>query len=98
MTAHGCGAATAAASAAVTLVRGAGLLDAARVGPAQIAAELGGLSPAKLHAAELAADALARALGAAAAAQAQLRAGPEPDPGGDERRRRQRRGRAPRRG
>ncbi|HET9104894.1 MAG TPA: tRNA 2-thiouridine(34) synthase MnmA [Solirubrobacteraceae bacterium] len=71
-TAHGCGAATAAASAAVTLVRGAGLLDAARVGPAEIAAELGGLSPAKLHAAELACDALARALGAAAAAQGDL--------------------------
>ena len=69
--ARGCGAATAAASAAVTLVRGAGLLDAARIGPAQIAAELGGLSAAKLHAAELAADALARALGAAAA-QARL--------------------------
>src|SRR5205807_9055836 len=37
-----------------------------------IAAELGGLSPAKLHAAELAADALARALGAAARQSAAL--------------------------
>ena len=63
--AHGCGAATAAGSAAVTLARGQSILDAARIGPAQIAAELGGLSPAKLHAADLAADALARALGAA---------------------------------
>src|SRR5690349_6521885 len=63
--AHGCGAATAAGSAAVTLVRGTGVLDAARIGAQQIAEELGGLSPAKLHAAELAADALARALGAA---------------------------------
>ncbi|HTU88358.1 MAG TPA: tRNA 2-thiouridine(34) synthase MnmA [Solirubrobacteraceae bacterium] len=63
--ARGCGASTAAGSAAVTLVRGAPVLDAARIGPAQIAAELGGLSPGKLHAAELAADALARALGAA---------------------------------
>ncbi len=70
--AGGCGAATAAASAAVTLARGAGLLNAARIGPRQIAAELGGLSPAKLHAAELAADALARALGAAARAGAHL--------------------------
>ena len=34
-------------------------------GPSEIADELGGLSPGKLHAAELAADALARALGAA---------------------------------
>ena len=61
--AEGCGAATAAGSAAVTLVRGRGVLEAARIGAAEIAAELGGLSPGKLHAAELAADALARALG-----------------------------------
>jgi tRNA-specific 2-thiouridylase len=71
-TAEGCGAATAAGSAAVTLVRGAGLLQAARLGPAQIAAELGGLSPGKLHAAEVAADALHRALGAAARASGAL--------------------------
>jgi tRNA-specific 2-thiouridylase len=64
--AAGCGAATAAGSAAVALVRGKRLLDAARIGPPEIAAELGGLSPGKMHAAELAADALARALGAAA--------------------------------
>lgn len=64
--AEGCGAATAAGSAAVTLARGRSVLDAARIGPRQIAEELGGLSPGKLHAAELAADALARALGAAA--------------------------------
>jgi tRNA-uridine 2-sulfurtransferase len=64
--AEGCGAATAAGSAAVTLARGCSVLDAARIGPRQIAEELGGLSPGKLHAAELAADALARALGAAA--------------------------------
>jgi tRNA-specific 2-thiouridylase len=70
--AEGCGAATAAGSAAVTLVRGAPLLDAARVGPADIARELGGLSAAKLHAAEVASDALARALGAAARARGAL--------------------------
>jgi tRNA-specific 2-thiouridylase len=70
--ASGCGAATAAGSAAVALVDGAAVLDAARVGTAQIAAELGGLSPGKLHAAELAADALHRALGAAARAGAAL--------------------------
>jgi tRNA-uridine 2-sulfurtransferase len=68
--ASGCGAAIAAASAVVELVRGAGLLDAARVGTHAVAAELGGLSPGKLHAAELAADALHRALGAAARADA----------------------------
>jgi tRNA-specific 2-thiouridylase len=70
--AHGCGAAIAAGSAAVELVRGAPLLEAARMGAAEIATELGGLSPAKQHAAELAADALHRALGGAARAQAQL--------------------------
>ena len=63
--ARGCGAATAAASAAVTLVRGAHVFEAARVGADQIEAELGGLSAAKRHAAELASDALGRALGAA---------------------------------
>jgi tRNA-specific 2-thiouridylase len=66
--AAGCGATHAAASAAVALADGADLLGAARVGTHEIAAELGGLSPGKLHAAELAADALHRALGAAVAA------------------------------
>ncbi len=67
--ASGCGAAQAAASAAVELVRGASVLDAARVSAATVAEELGGLSPGKLHAAELAADALHRALGAAVRAR-----------------------------
>jgi tRNA-specific 2-thiouridylase len=70
--AEGCGALTAAGSAAVTLVDGAPVLDAARVGTREIAAELGGLSPGKLHAADLAADALHRALGAAVRAGAAL--------------------------
>src|SRR5579884_174305 len=63
--AWGCGAATAAGSAATALARGRSVLDAARIGASAIVAELGGLSAAKLHAAELAADALARALGLA---------------------------------
>jgi tRNA-uridine 2-sulfurtransferase len=71
-TARGCGAATAAASAGVTLVRGLHVLDAARLGAGDVADELGGLSPAKRHAAELAADALARALGAAVRAHARV--------------------------
>jgi len=75
--ASGCGAAIAAGSAAVALVDGAPVLDAARVGPHEIAAELGGLSAGKFHAADLAADALHRALGAAARAGAAL----APDPG-----------------
>ncbi len=70
--ASGCGAALAAGSATVALVRGAPLLTAARVGVEEISAELGGLHPAKRHAAELAADALHRALGAAARASAAL--------------------------
>src|SRR3954462_3230069 len=64
--AEGCGALSAAGSAAFLLVEGELLLDAARVGVNAIVAELGGLSPGKLHAADLAADALHRALGAAA--------------------------------
>jgi tRNA-uridine 2-sulfurtransferase len=74
--ASGCGAAIAAGSATVELVRGASLLAAARIGAREIAAELGGLSPAKLHAAELAADALHRALGWVALERAKLEPGP----------------------
>src|SRR4051794_35646782 len=74
--ASGCGAMVAAGSAAVALVSGAQVLDAARVGTGAIAAELGGLSPGKLHAAELAADALHRGLGLAARADAAVAADP----------------------
>jgi tRNA-specific 2-thiouridylase len=70
--ARGCGAIVAAGSAVVALVRGAPLLDAAKIGAEEIARELGGLSPAKRHAAELAADALHRALGGAARTHAAL--------------------------
>ncbi|HSZ13631.1 MAG TPA: tRNA 2-thiouridine(34) synthase MnmA [Solirubrobacteraceae bacterium] len=70
--ASGCGATLAAGSAVVAMLRDAPLLAAARIGPRQIAHELGGLSLAKRHAAELAADALHRALGAAARARAAL--------------------------
>jgi tRNA-specific 2-thiouridylase len=68
--AEGCGAARAAGSAVVELVENRSLLDAARVTPDDVAAALGGLIPSKRHAAELAADALHRALGAAAKAGA----------------------------
>jgi tRNA-specific 2-thiouridylase len=70
--ASGCGATIAAASAAVELVTGAPVLEAARISSARVAAELGGLSIGKLHAADLVADALHRALGAAARADARL--------------------------
>ncbi len=68
--ASGCGAIRAAGSATVEMVCGEPLLEAARVGATEVAAALGGLSAGKFHAADLAADALHRALGAAAAAQA----------------------------
>jgi tRNA-uridine 2-sulfurtransferase len=64
--AEGCGAARAAGSAVVELVEGAAFLDAARVTIDDVAEALGGLVPPKRHAAQLAADALHRALGAAA--------------------------------
>jgi tRNA-specific 2-thiouridylase len=70
--ASGCGATIAAGSAVVALLRGTPLLQAARIGAHEIALELGGLSATKRHAAELAADALHRALGGAAREQAAL--------------------------
>ncbi len=70
--ASGCGAVVAAGSATVELVRNGSLLDAAKLGAEDIAEELGGLSPAKQHAAELAADALHRALGWALRRQTRL--------------------------
>jgi tRNA-specific 2-thiouridylase len=65
--AGGCAAARAAGSAVVELIRGRPVLSAARVSPEAVSEELGGLSPERRHAAELAADALHRATGAAAA-------------------------------
>jgi len=75
--ASGCGAVVAAGSAVLALVRGAPVLDAARIGSAEVAEELGGLSPGKHHAADLAADALHMALGAAVAATGAVE--PNPD-------------------
>jgi tRNA-specific 2-thiouridylase len=63
--AEACGATIAALSATAELVKGMDVLDVARLGAHEVAAELGGLSAGKFHAAELVADALARALGAA---------------------------------
>lgn len=61
--ASGCGATTASGSAAVTLAEGLDLLDAAKIDAAAISEELGTLSPGKFHAADLASDALAVAIG-----------------------------------
>ena len=56
--------------------RGSSVLEAALLGGDRIAATLGGLGPQGRHAAELAADALHRALGAAASGRAALAAPP----------------------
>jgi tRNA-uridine 2-sulfurtransferase len=74
--ADGCGALTAAASAIVESIEGAPFFSACLLGPDRLAKELG-LSPPKRHAAELAVDALHRALGAAAKGAA-VRVGAEP--------------------
>ncbi len=59
---EGCAASAAAAAATAELADGASVLEAARIGPDEIEAELGGLAPTHRHAAVLAADALHRAL------------------------------------
>ncbi len=65
--ATGCGAARAASAAAAELADGLPLAEAAMLDAAAISAELGGLSSAGAHAADLAAEALHRALGVAVA-------------------------------
>ena len=70
--AEGCGATRAATAAVAEIVDGAAVLDAARVGTDEIDLALGGLTPAKRHAAQLAADALHRALAQAAASDRML--------------------------
>lgn len=73
--AEGCGATRAATAAVAEMVDGKAVVDAARIGTDEVDAALGGLTPAKRHAAQLAADALHRALAAAAASELQLVAG-----------------------
>ena len=65
--AEGCATARAAGAAVAELVEGEAVLDAARIGPEEVADALGGLSSQGRHAADLAADALHRALTAAIA-------------------------------
>jgi tRNA-specific 2-thiouridylase len=65
--AEGCGATRAATAAVAEMIEGEGVLDAARVGTDEVDEAIGGLTPAKRHAAQLAADALHRALAQAAA-------------------------------
>src|SRR3954451_1187789 len=65
--AEGCGATRAATAAVAEMVEGEAVLDVARIGTDQVDETIGGLTPAKRHAAQLAADALHRALAQAAA-------------------------------
>jgi len=60
--AEGCAASRAAAAAVAERVEGRPVLEAALVGPGEIAEALGGLAASHLHSADLAADALHRAL------------------------------------
>jgi tRNA-specific 2-thiouridylase len=70
--AEGCGATRAATAAVAEIVEGVPVLEAAGVGTDQVDETLGGLTPAKRHAAQLAADALHRALAQAAASDLSL--------------------------
>ncbi len=70
--AEGCGATRAATAAVAEMVDGAPVLEAAAVDIDSVDAAIGGLTPAKRHAAQLAADALHRALASAAASPRRL--------------------------
>lgn len=70
--ADGCGATRAASAAVAEMVDGDTVLGAAGVGTDQVEAALGGLTPAKRHAAQLATDALHRAMASAAASSLRL--------------------------
>jgi tRNA-specific 2-thiouridylase len=69
---EGCGATRAATAAVADMVDGELVVDAARIGADDVNAAVGGLTPANAHAAQLAADALHRALARAAASSEQL--------------------------
>jgi tRNA-specific 2-thiouridylase len=72
--AEGCGATLAATAAVAETIEGTPVLTAARLSIDDAEALLGGLTPAKRHAAQLSTDALHRALSAAAASQLPLAA------------------------
>jgi len=69
---EGCGATRAATAAVAEMIDGESVLAAARLGSEEIDTAIGGLTPAKLHAAQLAADALHRALAGVAASAERL--------------------------
>jgi tRNA-uridine 2-sulfurtransferase len=75
--AEGCGATRAATAAVAEMVEGSTVLDVARIGTDQVDEALGGLTPAKRHAAQLSADALHRALAQAASSAQALAVAPK---------------------
>jgi tRNA-specific 2-thiouridylase len=78
--AEGCGATRAATAAVAEMIDGAPVLEAAAVDIDAIDAAIGGLTPAKRHAAQLATDALHRALQGVASSSLHLAPSP-PGPG-----------------
>lgn len=70
--AEGCGVARAAAACVAELAEGESVIDAARIGADTVAGELGGLDGPARHGAELAGDALHRALGEACRSDVEL--------------------------
>jgi tRNA-specific 2-thiouridylase len=75
---EGCGATRAATAAVAETVEGAPVLDAARLSIDDVEDLIGGLDPSKRHAAQLATDALHRALTTAAGSSSVLWSDPEP--------------------
>jgi tRNA-uridine 2-sulfurtransferase len=75
--ADGCAALSACAAVACEAVEGEPVLEAARLGAEEIAGLVGGLSPQGRHAADLAGDALGRALAALAASGEPIAPAPE---------------------
>jgi tRNA-specific 2-thiouridylase len=78
--AEGCGATTAATAAVADMVDGAPVLEAAAIDIDTVDEAIGGLMPAKRHAAQLAADALHRGLASAAASSERLAQPPNTSP------------------
>jgi tRNA-uridine 2-sulfurtransferase len=76
--AEGCGATKAATAAVAEMVDGEAVLAAAAIDIDAVDAAIGGLTPAKRHAAQLATDALHRALSAAASSNLPLASAPGP--------------------
>jgi tRNA-uridine 2-sulfurtransferase len=72
--AEGCGATRAATAAVAEMVEGEAVVVAARIGIDEVDEAVGALTPAKRHAAQLASDALHRALASAAASEQRLAA------------------------